>query len=138
MTPIISPLLSSRNSLLPFDLSDTLKPLLETEKIERKFTDLKRDIETSYNVLSNIDTLYMRASKNLTLTMWLCLGSALLAAAGGLGAALCRRKDKKTRAVFALLAVAGASLSLLCTYVMYKMHASLTHLQPLIQRRWNL
>lgn len=122
--------------IMNYDISDALS-LLNTEKIERCFKELTHDLDVGLRLIKNADVVFVRATQKLEMAQWFCLASALLAAVGGMGAALCKRENKKTRAAFAFLALLGAGLSLLSAYIVFKMHASLIRLQPLVQRRWN-
>jgi hypothetical protein len=135
MTPIIFPIFRSDSSLLSKDLSDVFKS--ETDKIEKVFNDLKKDLDTGFKLFTNVDAIFARSATTLHRTLWLCLGSALLATIGSIGAIACKRKYKKTRIAFTLLALVGAGLSFLSAYIMHKMHTSVIHLQPLVERRWN-
>lgn len=119
-----------------YDMSDAL-PLLNTERIESCFKDLTHDLDVGLRLIKNADVVFVRATQKLEMTQWFCLASALLVAVGGMGAALCKGEKKKTRAAFAFLALLGAGLSLISAYIVFKMHASLIRLQPLVQRRWN-
>jgi hypothetical protein len=135
MTPIgLYPLLENQRP--PFNIEIPVPSKFETDKIEKIFKDLKKDFDTGFNLLANLDSIFKRATATLNRTLWLCIGSALLAAAGGIGAAACKRKYKKTRIAFALLAIAGAGVSCLSAYMMHKMQTSLMRLQPLVERRW--
>ncbi|MBS0647694.1 MAG: hypothetical protein JSS10_00545 [Verrucomicrobia bacterium] len=121
---------------LNYNVTDVLS-VCKTEDIERSLKDLTNDLDVSLRFIKNVDVIFARATLKLETTRWLCLGSALLAAAGGIGAALCKREYRKTRTAFASLAILGGGLALLSAYIMSKMHASLLYYQPLFQRRWN-
>lgn len=135
MTPIIFPILQPEHPLHNRDLFDFCKP--ETDKIEKLFNDIKKDLDTGFKLFTNVDVIFARSTRTLNQALWLCLGSALLAAIGGIGASVCKRKYKKTRIAFAFLAIAGAGLSCLSAYMMHKMHVSVIRFQPLVERRWN-
>jgi hypothetical protein len=125
----------SEPSLPSRDLSDVFKS--ETDKIEKVFNDLKKDLDIGFKLFTNVDVIFARSATTLKRALWLCLGSALLATIGSIGAIASKHKYKKTRIAFTLFALAGAGLSFLSAYMMHKMHASIIRFQPLVERRWN-
>jgi hypothetical protein len=120
-----------------FDFSKSSPHSIKKEQLEKLFDELKTDFNNATWLARNADVVFKCASTQLQRTTAICIIAALLAAMGGIGAALCPRQYKKTRWAFALLAIGSAALSIIASFNLYKMYVSASHYQSFFERRWN-
>ncbi len=119
-----------------FDFYKNSPRSMETEKIDKFFSDLKTDFDNASWLGRNADVVFKCASVNLQRMTIVCLIAAFLATLGGLGAAFCKREYKKTRFAFASLAVAGAALSIIAALTLSQMHTKASYYSGFFERRW--
>jgi hypothetical protein len=104
-------------------------------KFEHLFLELKTELENSFQLLKNAEVIVIKARTQLHRTMWLSVGAALLAGAGGVGAAVVPPEYKKTRRAFVFLALSSSALSIVSALILHQMYVSTRCYQSFFERK---
>jgi hypothetical protein len=103
-------------------LKDSVSVLMAAQrgKFEKLFNSSIDELNRYTWLVKRAKNIFSYASTQLCNSTLLCVGAALLAAMGGIGAAACPEKHKKARWAFAALAVTSSLLSLTSAIILYK------------------